>query len=55
MEGKNPMGIKDLIVKWHRPGQRALVTPFRNAKELEAHPLQLRGNNGIYRKKNYMT
>ena len=37
MEGKIPMEIKGLVVKW----QRALTTPFRNATALEADPLQL--------------
>ena len=37
MEGKNPMEIRGLVVKW----ERALVTPFRNDTALEADPLQL--------------
>ena len=37
MEGKIPMEIKGLVVKW----QRALATPFRNATALEEDPLQL--------------
>ena len=53
MERKNPTEIKELIVKWQRPGQRALVTPFRNAKELEGHPLQLIATVSCQEKEQY--
>ena len=50
MEGKNPMEIKGLVVKW----QRALVTPFRKLL-LHWKPPIATGSDGIYSKKNNKT
>ena len=51
MEGKSPMEIKGLVVKW----QRALVTPFRNATALEADPFPLEATAFTGKRRNYIT